>query len=579
MIDEMPGNNDLKDYLPDEATVAEIELSKESDALEIDPAQVLIEKSQAYEQFGISGDIVAILRLPGQGRERLIALVDFGNSEELGNPGITSLEPQASQTEINSIAQSRYGLQGLNYLKNSQEPARAFLTDNSTIVGRGREHLVGDDLGLSEKETDTMMISREHLRIDIQPNGRLLISDLSTNGTSVIKPADTSEAPSATESDTGDYQDFDDTTRVQAPASDESKPSKQYESSGESSGLTGSQQEALAELQNEWGWGESVSLEEANFKLANKLEELKKVDFLLTSFDQTGHALRSELTQTLNNGGVVYLKRSTHNEVQDFISRQSRDIINIALSQPELLPPSVRAYLSEETVNSTFISFERNYNAMTEKYSQAMPIIDTDIASTVINSLEYHIPEVQRSIKLALHYLETMSQKLNNKEAQAESQADSSQYNEVKYRDDHVKEWADELKGDVSPERLDEIIESMKNSIDIEANMIDDPNSPMRWFGQRILEVSDDNLKERARTDITKRQGKVASRQYVAELMADMLSGNFNLEKTAGDDILLNSKKVGGVELGMHRVAALAMIYGKDWQTTAKKLGFKIIEK
>ncbi|MCA9348300.1 hypothetical protein KC867_02730 [Candidatus Saccharibacteria bacterium] len=108
--------------------------------------------------------------------------------------------------------------------------------------------------------------------------------------------------------------------------------------------------------------------------------------------------------------------------------------------------------------------------------------------------------------------------------------------------------------------------------------MQDDPNSPSRWFGYRI--VADDD-KTRANVNVSGRSFTASSQRYVAELMTDMLRGEFNVESIKDfDAIMLNTNDVGGIEVGQHRAAALAMLYGNEnWQKIAKELGHKIKER
>ena len=69
----------------------------------------------------------------------------------------------------------------------------------------------------------------------------------------------------------------------------------------------------------------------------------------------------------------------------------------------------------------------------------------------------------------------------------------------------------------------------------------------------------------------------IPSRRYVAENMTDMLRGEFKVDMISRSDaIVLDKSSVGGIEVGQHRAAALAMLYGKDWQVAAKKLGFGV---
>src|SRR5690606_25121042 len=103
-----------------------------------------------------------------------------------------------------------------------------------------------------------------------------------------------------------------------------------------------------------------------------------------------------------------------------------------------------------------------------------------------------------------------------------EERASETDVSEIEYRNEQVESWAKELETEVTPERLEEITRDMHAAVEREAVMVDDPNSPSRWFGNVIL--SNDSKKSRNRPDITGRpMASIPSRRYVAENMVDML--------------------------------------------------------
>ena len=143
-----------------------------------------------------------------------------------------------------------------------------------------------------------------------------------------------------------------------------------------------------------------------------------------------------------------------------------------------------------------------------------------------------------------------------------------------KYRKEQVAGWRNALKGDISPQELERVTSEIESAIRREVSLIDDPNSPSRLFGDRIFSNGD-----KARHSASTEQGRgnnTSSQRYSAEMTTDILRGKFDVSRA--DEIVLNNKRICGVENGQHRVAALAMIFGpNDWQEAAKAMGHKIV--
>jgi len=142
-----------------------------------------------------------------------------------------------------------------------------------------------------------------------------------------------------------------------------------------------------------------------------------------------------------------------------------------------------------------------------------------------------------------------------------------------KYREEQVASWIDRLDGEVTSEALEEVTAEVESAIAREVSLTDDPNSPRIWFGERIL--SNSNKARHASSVELGRGYKTSSWRYSAEIVVDILRGKFDTSRA--DVIVLNENRIGGVEIGQHRVAALAMIYGPNWQEKAKENGHKII--
>ncbi len=322
---------------------------------------------------------------------------------------------------------------------------------------------------------------------------------------------------------------------------------------------------AMVELNESWGLPEGTTAEQAAVKIETELERVNGVLKLLHGFDGVRGSVVNQLHASLNEGKML-LTGSGRRALEEMVyDKRFAGLQRLASGGDKaFLPAKISGRLKD---------FERSLNGLRygldEMNSRGPNFIDTEGAQITLRSLR-QMPEITALLSQARSRLEEARQDLvGYKETERSTETET-----IKYRNERIEMLSQELVGEVTPERLEEIIQETEASITLEVGMVDDPNSPHRWFGDRILANTN---KDRARVDITGRQEhkKASSRRYVAELMVDMMRGMFRAD-LAYDAIVLSNKSVGGVKLGQHRAAALAMLYGNEWPKIVDKLGHKV---
>lgn len=209
---------------------------------------------------------------------------------------------------------------------------------------------------------------------------------------------------------------------------------------------------------------------------------------------------------------------------------------------------------------------------MTISYSDNVRMLDMEAGGSVASILGRQIPAFQKELVRVQRQLTDHLAELGRDPARAEVREQWSETSQ--FRDEQVKGWAQELAGkDITPQRLEEITGEIENKVRIEREMIDDPNSPRTWFGGQIFSSQPKRRGDGGRLE---KGPKTNAVQYVAELAADMLAGKYNEDLASRDPIVLDRAQAGGVRIGQHRAAALAMIYGKNWPSIAMELGYGI---
>ncbi len=332
------------------------------------------------------------------------------------------------------------------------------------------------------------------------------------------------------------------------------------------------QAQAIKALQEIWGLPESQTLEagveHATTMLDEQMQKLDIASGLLSQLDGVGNGLQRQIAESMGESRNL-LTGSTRQELERLLfGREFSTLLGLTNGE-QFLPAPIRNKLGEFGRNLR--GMQQSFNAMN---SRGPNFLDMGAADTLSRQWRA-LPEVTRQVVLARQQVEEMRTNLVGYRESSEVNSEKSEF-----RNEQVENWAKELAGEVTPERLEEITSEMQAAVALEAGMVDDPNSPSRWFGDRV--INNWPKSNRESTHITgKEPATLGSQRYVAELMADMLTGRYNVQagnsplpiEVSGDEDAPVHEKV---DSGFHRAAALAMLYGQDWQKTAKKLGIKI---
>lgn len=184
MNEAFPVNSTHEQRLADMQPMLEYELRNQQLIIDAN-SQPLLSRDEAVEAFGINGDIIATITLPGQEESREVAVVDYGEPDPNSPLPLTIFEGQA--LPMMGVARERYGLRALNYVPDKHLSSHVGFSDGTTItLGRNNTNSPGNydanfKLGLTPDNHDTDLISRRHATITLK-EGKLTIADHSTNG-------------------------------------------------------------------------------------------------------------------------------------------------------------------------------------------------------------------------------------------------------------------------------------------------------------------------------------------------------------------------------------------------------------
>ena len=360
---------------------------------------------------------------------------------------------------------------------------------------------------------------------------------------------------------------------IQGPSDKSAVEQAHFKTEPESTPDLGEKQaQAIKALQEIWGLPESQTLEagveHATTMLDEQMQKLDIASGLLSQLDGVGNGLQRQIAESMGESRNL-VTGSTRQELERLLFGREFSTLLDLTNGDQFLPAPIRNKLGE---------FGRNLRGMQQSFSamnsRGPNFLDMGAADTLSRQWRA-LPEVTRQVVLARQQVEEMRTNLVGYRESSEVNSEKSEF-----RNEQVENWSKELAGEVTPERLEEITSEMQAAVALEAGMVDDPNSPSRWFGDRV--INNWPKSNRESTHITgKEPATIGSQRYVAELMADMLTGRYNVQagnsplpiEVSGDEDAPVHEKV---DSGFHRAAALAMLYGQDWQKTAKKLGIKI---
>jgi hypothetical protein len=326
--------------------------------------------------------------------------------------------------------------------------------------------------------------------------------------------------------------------------------------------------QAMKELQDHWGLPEEVQVDAAVRKLETTLTQVDNMLSATIVFDEMYPVLRRAITDSVNaNANQIKSQLIDDFEMRVLQAPGFQAAKGLNRENAIFLPKSLERTLRQ--ISGDFYSFETIYRDMLKGYGGSLVLDD---APGVLSFMD-RIPHESRVLLSIRAQVDDMRQRLSGYHDDSAERVEGT----VNYRNEQVEQWAERLKRkDITEDELEEIRQEMEQAVRQEAQVVDDPNSPSRFFGYAVRM----NMgKSRHGAYASGREGgNTRSQKYVSEVMLDMLRGKFDV--AGADTILLNPKLDSGVEAGLHRSAALAMIYGaKDWVQVAKRLGYKIDSK
>lgn len=326
---------------------------------------------------------------------------------------------------------------------------------------------------------------------------------------------------------------------------------------------------AMAELREGWGLPEDTYTSDAIQKIDIEADRINGMLTLLVGFDAIREVAGRQLQASLNDGKMALFgsnRRAIDSLVHDKYFSELLKVSNN--EETAFLPAAIKNKLKD--LGRSLTNLRYGYEEMNRRGPNW---IDPEGAIKVKQSLR-QLPEVTRQLYLARQQLEDM--KINIKGYSGDQEIVDSK--EVEYRNGQVLEWKKALENDsLPPEELEAITRQIEISIAREAETVV-PGSPGSWFGARIIDNSDSVSKNRhaASSELGREKGGTKSQRIVAEMVVDMLRGQFDISRAKGDVIMQSDSQKGNIEYGVHRAAALAMIYGQKWQEAGLKLGHDI---
>lgn len=199
----MPAENQqpLIDHVPDQSELAGVtEHELHHSSIEV-PGSYVMSKQEALKEYGINGDIRAVITLPGDGSDeppKQIAIIDFGDFEEEEPPFVISGEGMSKYSPLYGRAKGRFGVFGLNYNPKDHLSSYEVLEDGVTDFGSQDPNFVSRHsfmLGLTEVAAGNDMVAPNHFSVELHGRG-IRVSDHSDKGTKVAVGADQSSSVS-----------------------------------------------------------------------------------------------------------------------------------------------------------------------------------------------------------------------------------------------------------------------------------------------------------------------------------------------------------------------------------------------
>lgn len=608
------------------------------DPSRIDPNEVLrLDGSVQQLQLGGPGNVESAVDIPpdmlgslgtvdlGEGRSGdVMARLDMGATTNLaivdtrpGEPFVDGLPPDdryalvrvsGTSQDIKPIIQP----DGSRYM--------AFLGEPDTTHFFGREP---EKASLDIKELAAVhdrAVSRKHIGFAINEDGGLRLMDVSKYGTKVtIKTAGEAKQalPEVVQPDRQEAEEIgevavEEVVNVEPVVAEVQQAGKASESAAEglelptpvdtpaivgnkeevepdpaSDGKPGSdkqreeqapqdkellKQQAMRELREEWGMPEDFTEQQAVERLMAEHNELELMMKQLKQFRQTGHNAAKAIYDTLQGRGIVYLGNRTKDDVDRFLFETSMRIDGYqAQDTANLLPGKLRGKIMQH--QNDLRQLRSAWQQATDGFRRGRPSLEQGSANMAAGYLSRSVPELERALVNVDKQIKQQIEHITGRPFGAKEVEEIRE--DVIYRNPEWAKRAEKLK-DVSTDdpKLEQFVQDIEAAIQIETGMVDDPNSPRKWFGYRILTNGDKGRQDSIASN--RQTATTSSQRAVAEIAADIMRGSFNYDRAKYDPIEL-SQDGKEILLGQHRAAALAMIFGPDrWIEEGLKRGMRI---
>jgi hypothetical protein len=334
---------------------------------------------------------------------------------------------------------------------------------------------------------------------------------------------------------------------------------------------------ALREVANKYGFEEGDSAEYVITELESALYGLDDMlDFHSKSVKQELTEAIYSIKKTLQGRGVVYFAGRKREPTREILFGNRSFRRKVSKMDTTHLSKATKSHI--EYLNRQLIQAGSAFEDATRRGSDFIVHEPADMLSKLLGRINDVDPlsKEAKALRQDINDLRIM-QGMSELEVSAKTGKDAESLDgEVEFRNEQVKAWADELKQDgMSEERRDEIARSMENAILLESGMDGDPNSPRMIFGDRVIANQEKQARAPRVVDGKTVYESKPTQRLVAEVMADMLAGKYNVEKS--NDRVITVDATGRAVTGQGRAAALAMIYGtKEWQNEARKLGLEV---
>jgi hypothetical protein len=337
----------------------------------------------------------------------------------------------------------------------------------------------------------------------------------------------------------------------------------------ESSVLSREEREAL-------GVPEEMTDSEVRTKLIEQYDQVKSSYDWLVSQESLFDSVRSAITKTRNGGGKVFLSNNDFDAMSRFFEgrnyRSLKELMSVGSRNRGLTIIDRQTRSQLDGLRQEMDRVRSLWYATTEGHRPGAGQVrmNGEAGKSFSNLAGIKLPELIASLGASK---ESVRQTLEALGVHIPADKEKEKVETEEFRNKYVAEWAERAKqlaeAGADNDELEELVQNIEVDVLREAGRTDDPNSPSQWFGDRIFD--DKHLKARGGIAYSGRaSGGIRSTRYVAEIVADMLRGKFK-ETSTSDGITIKGEKE--IDLGMHRAAALAMIYGKNWPKMAEKHG------